>query len=1698
MLLGKPQLGISTSPQKLKVFISYARRDLPFARQLVAGLEACDIEVLIDERDLPLAVEFKQELLGFIRTADSIVFVVSSASILSPWCAWEIEQVQLLNKRLAPVVLEPVDDDKVPEGIRKLNYVFFTGDAAGSQFQDRCSLLARALKTDVPWIKEHTRIGEAARRWEEGGRSNAQLLRGAELQAAETWSTRQPLEAPALSDRHRAFISESRTYATRRQRFAVAGSLSAAIFALTLAGFALWAKRQADTNAALAQTNAQEASRNFEVAQKSEVRAVAEQRKAEIEKDAARRSESVLLADQSLREINTGAPKKGVALALKALPSDLRQPDRPFLPRAEFALARASIVDRSALTLSPGEDRANYAEFSSDGQMIVSGSRDGIVRIWDAKTGNILHSFFDDRKAVYSVKFSGDGSLIATAYGGPNATIVVRNVATGEVVADLKTGNTVHDRILFWPDNSKLVSSAKFGDINPRVWDLKTGRLLVTLESKSSWMSRADGLILAPDQKTLMQTGIEITVWDANTYELIAPDLSTLVEMTKKNELVLSAGYHGKNGTLIAQGRTTIYEFDLHEKRRVNFWDYSEAGINIKHGSAISPGGETIAVMMTDREPALFRLKDGSNKRVLRGHTAPVAAMTFSPDGSQIATTASDNTVRIWDNKTGRQLALLRDHAGFPRGVAYASDGNRLMILDEKSIHLYDTRPDKLRLARVGPGTDWQLRRVDGAGARALYSFAPEGDARRPTKLVLWDISANRSLASVTPPADHSFDCGSAEFSADGTRVAIHVNSNGFGSVQIFDAVTGTAVALLKPQGSLAASALSTDGGVAALVATEYDKERRESKIRASVWDTASQTKRLEVENVGIRGTPVLSPDGAKLVLVMHSSSAQNQDIDILLWDVASGTKLAQVRRHFESNPDVWFLSGSSRMLVSSDHTAPLLFDTQTGQALGNLEGQHLGAKNALSPPDGKNIIVTRDRGPASIWSTQNGRLVATLPERNQEVEWVLGSANSERLLTKSLDYSTRESPHRFDIFDITTGERKGQIGPFNGINFVRMGPRGRRVAVGFDRTSTSVYDVERSNAPRKLQHQAPFGFVDFADQEERIITADHDGHVQIWDAGTGMMIGKGFSADKAEPISFFTSGSNIFGVHGADSVLHVVRSLDGNDLCALALSKYFEMAQISRDNTVVAIADHTGIQIFATVSGERIDRQERNPGLVKSIQTTEAAPVFFVHVPKGNSFLYDYKSRKIVGRFDNASKASFLGKEHNRLAVISGNKLEVSDVVTGDTVFAVDLNSTILLLAGDPAGEAVAVATADHRVLAFSLTDGRQFFVKGPMDHKPQWITFGNNSSRLTVFEDEGRALTLWNTSSGEAITNFSIDWADLSDVGGGRIWRMADSKEHIAVVNPDNAIDVYLVKDGKSIFGNSFSWDTQKIAGVMFINRGRLLLVVTDQGRVLVWNIEKYKGETVVELNENELFYNLSNSKFIKSANSGLSAVIGKTGLINVISSVTFVVRQLFAGESETNTTGVFNADGTLLATLCDEGVLRVWSTSQAEVMFELRDPNAFKSSKAKLRFSSDGRRLIIEPSYYDGQGFIFEMPEVGELLIARSRKMLSAAADASAAPGVVKQRLRLGIMMIGGGDQIRSNGVDTATGAFVSEVEAASPAEAAGIRTGDIILEVDGRPMKNVDDVAAAIKASSGVLVLKVMRQSDAREIRVRLND
>ena len=226
---------VQSPAEKLKIFISYARADgAALAEDLVTGLGLAGFAPFLDRHDIAAAEDWEARLGGLIQSADTIVFIISPAAVKSERCAWEVEHAANLGKRLIPIQVisiqgQRVPEPDVPERLRRLNYIFFN---EGQSSLKALAELATALRQDVEWIREHTRLGEIAARWDArrsraGGEADDLLLRGDDLTDARAWVARRKEDSPEITAVQRSYFAASESFAASLSEAEKNGSRSA-------------------------------------------------------------------------------------------------------------------------------------------------------------------------------------------------------------------------------------------------------------------------------------------------------------------------------------------------------------------------------------------------------------------------------------------------------------------------------------------------------------------------------------------------------------------------------------------------------------------------------------------------------------------------------------------------------------------------------------------------------------------------------------------------------------------------------------------------------------------------------------------------------------------------------------------------------------------------------------------------------------------------------------------------------------------------------------------------------------------------------------------------------------------------------------------------------------------------------------------------------------------------------------------------------------------------------------------------------------------------------------------------------------------------------------------------------------------------------------------------------------------------------
>jgi len=86
-------------------FISYGRADSKdFATKLQARLKEEGLKVWFDFNNIPLGVDFQNQIDDGIEKANHFLFIISPHSVNSPYCLKEIELAIKCNKRIIPLL----------------------------------------------------------------------------------------------------------------------------------------------------------------------------------------------------------------------------------------------------------------------------------------------------------------------------------------------------------------------------------------------------------------------------------------------------------------------------------------------------------------------------------------------------------------------------------------------------------------------------------------------------------------------------------------------------------------------------------------------------------------------------------------------------------------------------------------------------------------------------------------------------------------------------------------------------------------------------------------------------------------------------------------------------------------------------------------------------------------------------------------------------------------------------------------------------------------------------------------------------------------------------------------------------------------------------------------------------------------------------------------------------------------------------------------------------------------------------------------------------------------------------------------------------------------------------------------------------------------------------------------------------------
>lgn len=803
------------------------------------------------------------------------------------------------------------------------------------------------------------------------------------------------------------------------------------------------AQARKNAEVALAFADKQKAAAEIAKHQAEAAQALAENRKQELEgivlpklQDSVNEAWSLKLASDA-SSVLVQDPELALRLALEAS-------DRKDTPSAKSVLREALLKFRARTILRGHDNLVRKAVYGPNNQ-VVSISDDGSIIIWDSQTGTVQKTLDTGGPAIHAMALSSDGVWLATEENDSTGTIWNLRDGTKKTVPDL-TGPVA--ALAMSPDNKLVATEAteKGGEAGatPRIWDVKTGNMLVQLKGHTQAVS---AITFSPKGDLLATASWDNTarLWDVKTGREIAvlaghTDPLTSVAFNTTGELLVTGSFDGTariwdvaTGTLksVLQRHPGIVQsavFSPDGRRIVTAGKTltdkiktasTQVPLSPETKKRISSLDNTARVDNTAR---LWDVASGQSLGILQGHSGNINSAVFSSDGRLVVTASDDYTVIVWNVTTKSIVTRLVGHSGPVNTATFgpndssilsASDDNTAQLWNWKDVRQFKFSADPRSIVRVAPARD-----------SSVMSVSVDGNVR------LWDLNG------IIKPGGTELDLQSilASRSADALRIIYDVAVN-----PRSDAIAISSVASTRPPSDIDHS--------------------------AHIWNATTHKFDRELSGHQEPVTKVsFSADGRYL------ATMSTKRVQLWLTQNYNQVKSYDPQSLKDSLISMAFTGDGKKFLAADDGGTLWTVDLNTG----NAETTRLPTKilRAAFSSDGKNIAVSSDSG-VMIWALPT-KQYTTVDGYAGPVSRLTFSPDGQLLITVSLDGFMRvwntASGHALEEYRLDEPPRSIVVGEDNR-TIVAGGTRGGIYVIKceFCRPFEEIKNLARDKHPRSL-----------------------------------------------------------------------------------------------------------------------------------------------------------------------------------------------------------------------------------------------------------------------------------------------------------------------------------------------------------------------------------------------------------------------------------------------------------------------------------------------------------------------------------------------------------------------------------------------------------------------------------------------------
>ena len=544
--------------------------------------------------------------------------------------------------------------------------------------------------------------------------------------------------------------------------------------------------------------------------------------------------------------------------------------------------------------------------FCAGDRQVVAAFPEGVLRLWDAATGQEVAAFGgarDRRQAPTAIAVSAGGGRAIC--GHADGTLRWWRLISGRLLGTLAASHGRINAVALLGGGARALSAGEDG--TARLWDLGTGAELLCFAGHGR---RVATVAVLPDESAALSAGWDggLRLWDLATggelcrWELGGLLINHLVPLTAGRVLAagedgsvslldlgegfaaprarrLAVGLHDSSASAVAVAAGGERALSASADGTLRLWQLGgggeprvpgvprivEAHAEAITGLAMSADGRLAVSVSADRTLKLWDLAaDLSPRR--RGHGAAVTALAVSRSGRRAVSGSKDASVRVWDVGDGAELLSLAGHRRWVDVAALLDDSRQVVTASAwaGAVHVWDL--DQRRLVREVAGPkNWLSPVAVTADGRHVLFTTPE------QRIAVWDLRADDPDQRLLAPGGAAQPLTALAVTPDSHLV---LGGAADGTVTVWDFAGGEVLATVDCHARrVTAIAVAADG--AGVVSTAADGSLRH-------WDAVSGRtySSRQAHPTGIAAVAI-SGDGR---LAASAAGAQ-----LALWDLAAG-----------------------------------------------------------------------------------------------------------------------------------------------------------------------------------------------------------------------------------------------------------------------------------------------------------------------------------------------------------------------------------------------------------------------------------------------------------------------------------------------------------------------------------------------------------------------------------------------------------------------------------------------------------------------------------------------------------------------------------------------------------------------------------------------------------------------------------------